>query len=260
MDSLRRYDANFLNYYPYLDRYIPWAELRGLRVLEVGLGYGTVSQKLAASGALFTGLDIAANPVAIVNHRLRQSELPGKAVQGNILAPPFADGVFDAIVAIGCLHHTADVGAAIESCRRLLAPGGLFVGSVYYAYSYRQLWNQPLRAARHFMRELRGHTGTMRDGDTFAYDHRADGSLAPSTEFVSIGSLRALCGGFVDFRAATENANPEGPVSLWSRDTLLSSPLPRICGLDLYWTCVKSGAPVLRQRGSGAMPPPRRVR
>ena len=71
LDTLRRYDENYLRFYSYLERHIRWAGLRGKRVLEVGLGYGTVSQKLAESGAIFTGLDIAANPVAMVNHRLR---------------------------------------------------------------------------------------------------------------------------------------------------------------------------------------------
>src|SRR5262249_34712053 len=112
MESLRRYDQNFLQYYPYLDRHIPWPEFRGKHVLEVGLGYGTVSQKLAESGAIFTGLDIAANPVAMVTHRLHQSGLHGEAVQGSILAPPFQGLSFDAIVAIGCLHHTGDLRRA----------------------------------------------------------------------------------------------------------------------------------------------------
>jgi SAM-dependent methyltransferase len=114
IDSLRRYDDNFLRYYPYLDRHIPWRDLRGKHVLEVGLGYGTVSQKLAENGAFFTGIDIAATPVAMVNHRLRQCGLAGEAIQGNILMPPFADGSFDAIVAIGCLHHTGNLGGSLS--------------------------------------------------------------------------------------------------------------------------------------------------
>ena len=175
----------------------------------------------------------------MVNHRLHQSGLPGEAFQGNILTPPFADGSFDAIVAIGCLHHTGDMGAAIAACRRLLAPGGLLIGMVYYAYSYRRLWNDPVRTIHYWVRELRGHSGTNRDGKTFAYDQGQDGALAPSTEFVSIKSLQALCSRFVDFRARTENASQEAPFGRLTRDQLLASPLPRLFGLDLYWTCVK---------------------
>jgi SAM-dependent methyltransferase len=240
MESLRRYDENFLNYYPYLDRHIPWSDLRGKRVLEVGLGYGTVTQKLAETGALVTGLDIASNPVAMVNHRLHQSGLSGEAVEGNILAPPFADNTFDAIVAIGSLHATGDLRGAIASCRRLLVPGGRLIGMVYYAYSYRVLHNERARAVRHLVRELCGYRGTIRDGNTFAYDHAENGALAPSTEFASVRSLRSFCSGFRKFRARTENANHEPPFERWTREQLLSSLLPRICGLDLYWTCVKS--------------------
>lgn len=239
MESLRRYDDNYLRYYPYLDCHIPWLRLRGKRVLEVGLGYGTVSQKLAESGARLTGLDIAANPVAMVNHRLRQSGLPGEAIQGNILEPPFAEGSFDAIVAIGCLHHTGDTGGAITTCHRLLAPGGLLIGMVYYAYSYRRLWNGPAQVLRYFIQELGGYAGTSRGGKTFAYDHSQNDLLAPSTEFLSVRSLRTLCKEFVAFNARIENAAQESPFKLWTRGQLLSSPLPRICGLDLYWNCVR---------------------
>jgi SAM-dependent methyltransferase len=241
MESLRRFDENYLKYYPYLDQYIPWVNLRGKSVLEVGLGYGTVSQKLAESGAFFTGLDIADNPVAMVTHRLRQSGLPGEVTKGNILEPPFADGSFDAIVAIGCLHHTGDIGGAIESCRRLLAPGGILIGMVYYAYSYRRWLNEPSRTTRHLMRERwQGFLGTNRARTTFAYDHAQDGTLAPSTEFVSISSLRSLCNKFARFHARTENAASEYPFIFWTRDQLLASPVPRLCGLDLYWTCVRA--------------------
>ncbi|MFZ1919998.1 MAG: class I SAM-dependent methyltransferase [Xanthobacteraceae bacterium] len=241
MDSLRRYDENYFRFYPYLERHIRWGQLRGKRVLEVGLGYGTVSQKLAESGAIVSGLDIATNPVAMVNHRLGQSGLPGEAKQGSILNPPFPEGAFDAIVAIGCLHHTGNMRAGIESCRRLLAPGGRLIGMVYYAYSYRQLWTQPRVAAHVFVRELAGRSGIASGGDTFQYDHSADGSLAPSTEFVSKRTLRSLCAEFEKFWARTENIDREPPFAFWSRDRLLQTPLPRLCGLDIYWSCHKPG-------------------
>jgi len=242
MDSLRRYDENFFRFYPYVEGLIDWKGMRGKRVLEVGLGYGSVSQKIAESGTDFTGLDIAANPVTMVNHRLKQSGLPGRAVQGSILDSPLAENSFDAVVAIGCLHHTGNLAAAIAACRRLLVPGGRFVGMVYYGYSFRQLWLEPRRAFRHWLRELGGYRGTFRDGETSAYDHTQDGSLAPATEFISVRSLRALCSGYSNFRAVTQNANQEPPFKFWTRDQLLASPIPRLCGLDVYWSCNKSAA------------------
>ncbi|MBC9877512.1 class I SAM-dependent methyltransferase [Bradyrhizobium sp. INPA01-394B] len=241
MESLRRYDDNYFRFYPYLERHVNWGALRGKRVLEIGLGYGSLSQKLAESGADYVGLDIAAGPVTMVNHRLQQSGLAGLAVQGNILSSGFPDNSFDAVVAIGCLHHTGNLKTAIAACRRLLRPGGRLIAMVYYSYSYRQFWVEPRRAIRYWLRELGGYRGTFRDGETSAYDKTQDGALAPATEFVSMKSLRALCEGYTDFEATPENADREMPFRLWSRDRLLASPVPRLCGLDVYWTCVKSG-------------------
>jgi SAM-dependent methyltransferase len=247
MDSLRRYDENFLGYYPYLSCHVPWTRLHGKRVLEIGLGYGTVSQKLAETGAVFTGLDIAANPVAMVRHRLRQNGLPGNVVRGDITVAPFADASFDVIVAIGALHHTGNLRQAIASCSRLLAPGGRLIGMVYYAYSYRKFWQEPMATIRHLLRELSdGSETTMQSGDTCTYDRSIDGSAAPFTEFVSVRSLRSMCSDFDDFTARTENALREPPLILWSRDKLLASPLPRICGLDLYWSCVRPSEPATK--------------
>lgn len=241
MESLRRYDDNYFRFYPYLERHVNWGALRGKRVLEIGLGYGSLSQKLAESGADYVGLDIAAGPVTMVNHRLQQSGLAGLAVQGNILSSGFPDNSFDAVVAIGCLHHTGNLKTAIAACRRLLRPGGRLIAMVYYSYSYRQFWVEPKRAMRYWLRELGGYRGTFRDGETSAYDKTLDGALAPATEFVSMKSLRALCEGYLDFEATPENADHEMPFRLWTRNQLLASAVPRLCGLDVYWTCVKSG-------------------
>src|SRR5450631_2004023 len=68
-NSLRRFDENFFRFYPYVDKYLFWDSFRGKRTLEVGLGYGSVTQRLAEHGAILTAMDIAANPVAMANHR-----------------------------------------------------------------------------------------------------------------------------------------------------------------------------------------------
>lgn len=91
--SLRKFDDWYFDFYPYLFDHIPFETMRGMNVLEVGLGYGTVSQRLAESGAEYTGLDIAQGPVSMVNQRLAQNDLPGKAIQGSILEPQLAVAV-----------------------------------------------------------------------------------------------------------------------------------------------------------------------
>src|SRR5690242_7846649 len=114
--SLKKFDDWFFGFYPYVFDHVPLAELRDQDVLEVGLGYGSLSQKIAESGARYCGLDIAPGPVEMVRHRLRQSGLAGSAEQGSILAAPFHDESFDRIVTIGCLHHTGDMARSLQEC------------------------------------------------------------------------------------------------------------------------------------------------
>ena len=70
-ESLRRFDAAYMDLYPYLPRQLRSPARPGEPLLEIGLGYGTVSQRLAEAGFDYHGLDIAPGPVEIVRERLR---------------------------------------------------------------------------------------------------------------------------------------------------------------------------------------------
>jgi 2-polyprenyl-3-methyl-5-hydroxy-6-metoxy-1,4-benzoquinol methylase len=176
--SLKKFDDWYFDYYPYLFDHIPFDKLKDKAVLEIGLGYGTVSQRLAETGADYTGLDIAAGPVAMVNHRLDQAGLRGRAGQGSILAPDFSVESFDHIVAIGCLHHTGNLKLAIEQCRKLLRPGGSLIFMVYYAYSYRRFRMATASTLRNMLKETfgyRGVVGASAENERAAYDSGSDG-------------------------------------------------------------------------------------
>jgi len=88
--SLKQFDDWYFASYPYLFIHIPFEEMKGADVLEAGLGYGTLSQRIVESGARYCGLDIAPGPVRMVNHHLEQAGLPGRARQGTILATDLA--------------------------------------------------------------------------------------------------------------------------------------------------------------------------
>ena len=76
-ESLEKFDAWYFELYPYLFDHVPLEQLVDRDVLEIGLGYGSLSQKIAEGGARYVGLDIATGPVEMVRHRLRQAALPG---------------------------------------------------------------------------------------------------------------------------------------------------------------------------------------
>ena len=56
---------------------------------------GSVAQRIAENGADYYGLDIAEGPVALVNSRLHEKRLDGRATEGNILNCPHEDCTFD---------------------------------------------------------------------------------------------------------------------------------------------------------------------
>ena len=61
--NLIRYDKAYMNYYPYLAKYVDNEEIRSKKTLEIGLGYGTLGHQLAKNGADYFGLDIAEGPL-----------------------------------------------------------------------------------------------------------------------------------------------------------------------------------------------------
>lgn len=93
--------------------------LEGLRLLDLGCGKGRFATHLRAGGASVIGLDVA--PAM-----LRGAPEAFARVQGTALRLPFADGVFDAVVAIEVIQHWPTVGVeqGLDECRRVLRPGG----------------------------------------------------------------------------------------------------------------------------------------
>jgi SAM-dependent methyltransferase len=241
-ESLKRFDDWYFDFYPYLAKHIPFGGVNGAKVLEIGLGYGTVCQRLAESGAHYTGLDIAEGPVAMAQHRLRAVKAHGDAIQGNILNPPFLPESFDIIVAIGCLHHTGDLRSALNSCYKLLKPRGRMVFMVYYAYSYRRWWKSRAATLKYLLLELGGYRGVAVDSnstDRAAYDTSSAGEAAPHTDWISKKSIRKFCKKFGSINCTLENIEQEPPFLDYSRNSLLKTHWPRLCGLDLYCTAVK---------------------
>ena len=149
--SLERFDRAYFDLYPYLAGYLRAPEMAGRRVLEVGLGYGTVAELLARAGADYHGLDIADGPVAMARARLERvpGARPEQVQQGSALELPFPDASFDRVVSIGCLHHTGDLARAVAEVRRVLRPGGELLLMVYNRHSARRVLLWPLLAARH---------------------------------------------------------------------------------------------------------------
>lgn len=252
-ESLRRFDAAYLDFYPYLMRYVRPEARAGKRVVEIGLGYGTVGQKLSAAGADYLGLDIARGPVDMMNYRMRASGLRGRALRADVLSCPIASDSVDCVVSIGCLHHTGDLARAISEAHRILRPGGEAVLMVYNLYSYKSWVRWPIRTFRERRREQRGDAPqSVHEARRAAYDTDTAGRAAPETVLISSQRLRQLCHGFSRVEIRTENTpdfNLGGSVPLGFGLVATARLLvPRrltlpwlgpLAGLDLYLTATK---------------------
>lgn len=238
--SLKKYDDYYLNYYPYLLERVPVRTMKDKDVLEIGLGYGTLSQKIAEAGARYQGLDIAAGPVEMVNSRMRQHRLTGKAVQGSMLQCPFPDQSFDCVVSIGCFHHTGNAQRCIDETFRVLRPGGHAYLMLYNRFSLRQWQEYPRETRAALFKELLGRPTSAvaaSESQRAAYDTDSAGRAAPETEFFSTRDVKRMMRLFSRVRVAKENAD-----NVFDKQTgeLLKPRLERLStvgrwlGLDLY--------------------------
>ncbi len=230
--SLERFDRAYLTFYPYLLRHVNPERLANHRVLEVGLGYGTLGQKIAEAGAHYLGFDIADAPVRMMRHRLRLHGLPGSCARGSALSLPLASGSVDYVISIGCLHHTGNVQQALNEMYRVLRAGGGAVFMVYNQLSYRQWLRWPVATLRALLRDIGFSVRkvTVSETQRRAYDSGAGGQAAPETVFLSISQLRAMLGRFS--RAEFHKENNDNLFRLPRK--LLLSYLGRWLGLDIY--------------------------
>lgn len=240
VESLRRFDKWYMDFYPYLKNHIPFTRFAGQKVLEVGLGYGTVAQRIAEHGAAYFGLDVAAGPISMANRRLADVNGMGVAIGGSILEAPFPDAAFDYVVAIGSLHHTGALDRALGEVHRLLKPGGGATIMVYNAISYRQFVLNPLKTLRRKMSDPARYVSHNETDERMrrAYDANAAGSGAPQTEFVTRAELAHLARDFSRCEISAENIGGESVLRYLPR-SIACRLFGSYLGLDLYCRLVK---------------------
>lgn len=133
--TLDQFDRWFFQRYPWVEKWVPFADLEGLDVLEVGIGSGTTARRIARTANL-TALDVAPQPLLTLE---RESTAPVTTIEGSILSAPLPDEAFDYCVAIGCIHHTGDAQQALRELYRVTRPGGGLTIMVYHKDSGRPM-------------------------------------------------------------------------------------------------------------------------
>lgn len=101
-----------------------FGDIAGRRVLDIGCGFGGKTVVYAEAGASVTGVDI--DPVHVAQSRLYEREQGSGArfLAGDAERLPFADGVFDLVVANDSMEHFPNPEAALPELARVVRPGG----------------------------------------------------------------------------------------------------------------------------------------
>jgi ubiquinone/menaquinone biosynthesis C-methylase UbiE len=141
--------------------FLPWAKIllqyaspqAGERVLDVACGTGIVA-RLAASlvGAIgqVAGLDVSPAMLAVARAHTALSATTIRWQEGNAMALPFPDGVFDVVLCQHGLQFFPDRAASVREMCRVLVPRGRALAIVFQALTRHPIYESLIESlARH---------------------------------------------------------------------------------------------------------------
>lgn len=104
-------------------------DLKGLRILDLGCGFGDFARFAQSSGAFsVTGLDVSENMVAEARRLTDSSDID--YICSSIESHVAAEESIDLVVSSLALHYVDDYGCVVQKVFDWLAPGGRFIFSV----------------------------------------------------------------------------------------------------------------------------------
>ncbi len=154
----------------------------GRRALDVGAGLGRHLVYLAENGFDVWGCDLSLDGVAECRQALAPRGLAERVQVADMRALPYPDASFDLVLAINVLYHgtRADLVKALDEVRRVLVPGGLFLGT----------FNDRRNSSWGNGEQIEPHTFIRADGQEAGIAHH----------YVSRASLLRLLAGFRPLR------------------------------------------------------------
>lgn len=120
----------------------------GMRVLDLGAGFGRHAFETARRGAHVVAFDLSLEELAETANTFAamflENEITGRysttVAQGDGLDLPFRDGAFDRVIASEVLEHVADDLGVLSELHRVLAPGGRLAATVPSAFPEQICW------------------------------------------------------------------------------------------------------------------------
>ncbi len=129
----------------YLPKLVDFSSYTDQKVLEIGCGAGIDLVLFARGGARVTGVDLSQTAIDLARKNFAWCDLKGDLRVGNGEALDFPDNSFDLVYAHGVLQYTADPVTMLSEARRVLKPGGTFIGMVYNRHGWLNLMSRLFR-------------------------------------------------------------------------------------------------------------------
>ncbi|MDO8564523.1 MAG: class I SAM-dependent methyltransferase, partial [bacterium] len=126
--------------YPLFSKFVPYKELVGKKVLDIGCGTGWSTEQFARMGAEVSAIDLTPKAIELTKKRFALYHLQADIRVGDAEQLPFQDGTFDYVFVWGVLMHTPDTEQAIREIYRVLKPGGRAAAMMYNRNSLHFRW------------------------------------------------------------------------------------------------------------------------
>lgn len=125
-----RYDVE-----PFIFSVAQFPRYAGKKLLEVGVGAGTDHLQWARSGLNCYGVDLTDTALEATRIRLQMYGYKSNLQRLDAETLPFPDQYFDIVYSWGVIHHSEKPEVIIREIRRVLKPGGIFIGMMYVKWS-----------------------------------------------------------------------------------------------------------------------------
>ena len=103
----------------------------GKKLLEVGVGAGTDHLQWARGGAECFGVDLTQAAIDTTQSRFGLYGFKTNLQRVDAEVLPFPDASFDIVYSWGVIHHSEKPEAIVAEIKRVLKPGGMFIGMLY---------------------------------------------------------------------------------------------------------------------------------
>lgn len=126
---------------PHIINFADFPKWKGKKVLEIGCGIGTDGVNFARNDAIYTGIELSEESLALAKKRFDLFDLKGNFYLSNAenLSEIIKNETFDLVYSFGVIHHTPKPENIINNVKKILSPEGEFRLMLYAKNSWKNI-------------------------------------------------------------------------------------------------------------------------